>query len=129
RIGSGKAQRVFSRERLNTDPAGEKTRSINKDLVLLVAWKNPYLGTGAPRRGMMFAGFTGLGNNAAAQYLSKDLAQGHSRYRKRCRDHGLPHLYSSRWPMFLAVLEAEIHGRSVGEIKELHFEAIPDGDK
>ncbi len=124
RIGEGEDQKTFIVELPDTDPASDEKPTFDKDLVVVLAWKNPYLGNEPPRRAMIFAGFTGVGNNAGARYLTEDLAQGRASYARRSRKHGLPSLSSSQWPHFLAVLEVELHGQEAGDIKELHFAAI-----
>lgn len=104
----------------------DEGRAVQHDLALLVAWHNPFSGNNGERRAMMFAGFTGMGNNAAVQYLDQNLPKGLLAYRIWRTKRSLPAIYSKRWPKFIAVLKVRVDNQEVVSFREVFFAPIPE---
>lgn len=107
---------------------GKEGRAVSHDLALLVVWRNPFSGNVHQRRAMMFAGFTGMGNDAAVQYLDQKLPKGLLSYRRWRHAKGLPPLYSKKWPMFIAVLKVRFENQAVVSFEEKSFTPIREAD-
>lgn len=104
----------------------EAGQAQDKDIAVLLVWKNPFSSSGRMRRGMMFAGFTGMGNAAAVQYLDEDVPKKPYRYRAWRWKRSLPGLYSRKWPMFIAVLDVWVKDQGVRSSTEKFFARIPE---
>jgi hypothetical protein len=95
----------------------EDEKSINEDVAVIVAWRNPFSSVG--RRGIYCAGFTAAGTAAATEYLLSDL------YRDgRKRALGWKRLNPLARPCFVSVVEFAFSGEQALPRGEVLFQAL-----